>query len=317
MFFYTWYLTLGNAYIPAFQAPVNQHAFGVLISIAGWTIWLGRAHWAKVGRAMFLWWCVLAAFTCAIIALIMARIIAETGIPALWTGRITVQGITALFPMQWLSAPTLLMIGALYALVTRASAVSASVLSTLAIGADKKASPRHQGRLAIGGLVLLLVGFLICGAVHIKMGYSSAEVSTNPKTSGVTIDKWAQVENADYKFFTKERGDEAVGLGMGLGLLWACSRFPAWPIHPVGLLFCRFSLGHLIWFSVFLGWLVKAGITSLFGGGAYRKARPFFLGLIMGELFAIIVWALVPVIIVLVTGVDAADVPRYMLMRYP
>jgi len=354
VFVYSWYITLGNAYIPAFDAgQCDQQSFGVLISIAMWTLWLGRDHWAKVGRAMFgkagnsdearrnsiagwifalgmtgivfwlywagcpLWWSVVAAAGCGLISLIMARIIAETGIPALWTGRITIAHITSFFPLQWLSPAVLLMVGGLYALVTRTTAVSAAVLSTLAIGADKKASPRYQGRLVIGGLVLLLVGFIICGAVHLNMGYKHAEVSTNAKTSGSAIDKWARAEDAKYEFFTSERGHQAIGLGMGTGLLWACSRFPAWPIHPIGILFCRYSLGHLLWFSVFLGWLIKAGITNLFGGGAYRRARPFFLGLIMGELLAVIVWALVPVVIVLVTGVDPGEVPRYMLMRYP
>jgi len=68
---------------------------------------------------------------------------------------------------------------------------------------------------------------------------------------------------------------------------------------------------------VFLGWLLKTAITRLFGGGAYRKARPLFLGLIMGELLTVIVWTLVPVIIILVTGADPAEVPRYTLMQYP
>jgi hypothetical protein len=83
------------------------------------------------------------------------------------------------------------------------------------------------------------------------------------------------------------------------------------------MMFCQFSIGNLIWFSVFLGWLIKAGVTGLFGGGAYRKARPVFLGLIFGELLAVIVWALVPVIIVWVTGADPATVPRYTIMQYP
>jgi hypothetical protein len=36
-------------------------------------------------------------------------------------------------------------------------------------------------------------------------------------------------------------------------------------------------------FSLFLGWVAKSAILRLGGGGAYRLARPFFLGLIMGH----------------------------------
>ena len=354
VFFYSWYSTLGRAYIPAFdEGQVEPQAFGILLSIAIWVLWLGRGHWAQVGRAMFgkagnsaearrnsiagwilmlglvgiifwlywagcsLWWSVVAGFGSVIVSLVMARIIAETGLPALWTSRISIAGINSFLPLSWLSPTILLFTGALYALLTRATAVSAAVIATLAIGADKKAGPRYQGRLMIGGLVLMLLGFVVCGAVHLDMGYSSADVATNAKTGGTALDGWARAERSQYEFFTAERGHQAVGLSAGTALLWACSRFPSWPIHPIGILFCRYSLGHLLWFSVFVGWLIKAGVTNLFGGGVYRRARPFFLGLILGELLAVIVWAIVPVVIMAVTGADALDVPRYMLLRYP
>jgi len=353
VFVYSWYLTLGKAYIPAFYVgQVGDHSFGILLAITGWVLWLGRSHWARVGRAMLgkagssdearrnavagwvfvlgcagivfwlywagcsLWWSVLAMLGCAIIGLLMARIIAETGIPALWTTRITVQGLTALFPLVWQSPQILLFTGVFYAILSRATAVSAAVMSTLALGVDRRAGPKHHARLVLGGVAVLLVGFMICGAVHLNMGYHSAEVTTVPKTGANVLDKWERADRTEYEFFTRGRGHQVVGVGLGTALLWACSRFPAWPIHPVGILFCRVSIGSWLWFSVFLGWLIKTLITRLFGGGAYRKARPLFLGLILGELLAVIVWAIVPLAIAWVTGADPAEVPRYTLLKY-
>lgn len=353
VFVYSWYLTLGKAYIPAFKTgQVGSQAFGALLAITIWVLWLGRLHWARVGRAMFgragtsaearrnsvagwvfvlgcagivfwlywagcsLWWSVLAMLGCAIIGLLMARIIAETGIPALWTSRITIQSLTSFFPLAWLSPKILLFSGVFYAIVTRATAVSTAVMGTLALGVDRRASPSHQSRLIVGGLAVLLIGFAVCGATHLNMHYHSAEVTTDPKTSADPVNEWQRVERSEYEFFTTARAHQAAGFGIGTALLWACSRFPAWPIHPVGILFCRISIGSLLWFSVFLGWLLKTFITRLFGGGAYRKARPMFLGLILGELLAVIVWAIVPIVIVWVTGADPAEVPRYTLMHY-
>jgi hypothetical protein len=354
VFGYAWYITLGRAYIPAYNGgQVESQAFGALLAITGWVLFLGRAHWVKVGRAMFgkegsaeearrnslagwifvlgcagivfwlywagasLWWSVIAMIACVIIGLLMARIIAETGVPALWISRMSVGHLTALFPLAWQSPVILLMVGVFNALVTRTTAVSAAVITTLALGIDREATPKHHRRLMLGGIAFLIVGFIVCGAVHLNMNYHHFETTTNPKTGGGAINGWERVDRADYAFFTTERAHQAVGLGVGTGLLWLCSRFPAWPIHPVGILFCRISIGHLLWFSVFLGWLLKKSITHLFGGAAYRKARPLFLGLIMGELLAVIVWTLVPVIIILATGADPAEVPRYTLMKYP
>ncbi len=354
VFAYSWYVTLGRAYVPAFRmGQIGGQSFGMLLAISTWVLWLGRAHWKQVGRAMFgragndaevrrnavagwifvlgcativlwltwagcsLWWSVVAMLGCAIVALLMARIIAETGIPALWTARISIGGINSLFPLAWLSPAILLFSGAFYAILTRATAVNAAVMSTMAMGADRKATASHQTRLLLGGLALLVLGFVICGAVHLHMGYQSADVSTVAKTGAEAINQWERVGRVSYSFFTPERGDLLAGFGVGSALLWACSRFPAWPIHPVGILFANISIGSLVWFSVFLGWLIKTVITHLFGGGAYRKARPLFLGLIIGELMTVIVWAIVPIVIVWVTGADPASVPRYILMQYP
>lgn len=354
VFGYSWYLTLGKAYIPAFQVgQVVDQSFGVLLAIVGWVLFLGRAHWCKVGKAMFgkagsdaearrnsfagwmfvlgcagivfwlhwagcpLWWSVVAMLGCAMVALLMARIIAETGLPSLWVGRFSIAHITGFFPLTWLSPTILLFTNVFYALITRATAVSVSVMTTLALGADREAGPKHQRRLLVGGLVVLLMGFVVCGAVHIFMHYENFAVSTTAKMSSTAMNEWARVDRVDFQFWDSGRMHQVIGVGMGSGLLWLCSRFPAWPIHPVGIILARISIGSLLWFSVFLGWLLKTFITRLFGGGVYRKARPLFLGLIIGELLAIITWTLVPVGIVLLTGADPETVPRYILMQYP
>lgn len=347
------YVMFGRQYIPAFSPGINNQAFGAMFAIAVWVLWLGRAHWHQVGRAMLgqaggtpeskrnsiagwmfaigcagmvcwlvwagcgVWWSITATATAAIISLLMARIVAETGIPFLWFNRITVSAVMGLVPLAWQSPNTLLFGGAFYALVTRASAVSAAVIATLALGMDRQATPKHHSRVLLGGLVVLVLGLVVCGAVHLNMGYHSPEVSTAAKTSATSLNVWDRADRENFRFFTAERGQQAFGFGMGTALLWACSRFPSWPIHPVGILFCQFSIGHLIWFSIFLGWLLKVTTTSLFGGGAYRKARPVFLGLILGELLAIIVWAIVPIVIILWTGADPSEVSRYILIQYP
>lgn len=355
VFVYSLYTTFGSAYIPSFDAgQCEAQSFGVLLAITVWILWLGRAHWAKVGRAMFgrsgndaearrnavagwmfalgcaaivlwlnwagcaFWWSVLAMVGCAVVSLLMARLIAETGIPVFWLGRISIAGLTSFFPLAWLSPAILLFTGVFGALLTRTTAVSAAVISTLALGLDATASPTYHRRLMVGGLVVLVIGFVVCGAVHLNMGYHHAEVSTQGKISADALNAWSRVDNAKaYTLFTSERGHQLAGFGIGTALLWACATFPDWPIHPVGILFCRFSIGMIVWFSVFLGWLLKTVITRLFGGGAYRTARPLFLGLIIGELLAVIVWTIVPLVIIWVTGADPAAVPRYILMQYP
>lgn len=351
---YSIYITLGRSYIPAFQeGQVGDQSFGVMLAIAGWVLWLGRSHWAKVGRAMLgrcaggpesrrdaaagwmfvlgfvgivawlvwagcaLWWSLLAAAGCAIVTLLMARIVAETGIPVYWINRLTVDGLAGFLPLAWQSPAILYFTGVCYALLSRTTAVSAAVMATLALGMDRRATPAAQTRLLAGGWAYMIVGFVLCGAMHLNLAYHNADISTQAKSNHSALDRFERSSRAEFEFFTPARGQQAVGVGIGAALLWACSRFPAWPIHPVGIYFSHHSIGHLLWFSVFLGWLIKSSITGLFGGGAYRQARPVFLGLIIGEVLAVLVWALVPVIIILITGAEPHMVPRYILTHYP
>jgi hypothetical protein len=55
------------------------------------------------------------------------------------------------------------------------------------------------------------------------------------------------------------------------------------PLHPLG--FAVASVIQVTWcmLSIFLGWLAKLVIIKLGGLQLFLKARPFFLGLILGH----------------------------------
>jgi hypothetical protein len=52
--------------------------------------------------------------------------------------------------------------------------------------------------------------------------------------------------------------------------------------------------GNRAWVSLFVGWLAKGLILRYGGARLYRSARPFFLGLVMGEVFSGVFWAIEP-----------------------
>lgn len=61
-------------------------------------------------------------------------------------------------------------------------------------------------------------------------------------------------------------------------LLW-------WTLHPSGYVLSGASWGGLIyfWFPVMVSWLIKFMILRFSGWQTYRKAIPFFLGLVLGD----------------------------------
>jgi hypothetical protein len=74
-------------------------------------------------------------------------------------------------------------------------------------------------------------------------------------------------------------------------------RYPWWPLHPVGFLMVpTFGAAHL-WFSIMLGWLARALILRFGGAKFYLDAKPFFIGLIVGESIAAGGWLVVGIVL--------------------
>jgi len=82
------------------------------------------------------------------------------------------------------------------------------------------------------------------------------------------------------------------GVAMGL-LMWARHQFPWWPLSPLGfMLSANWKTGH-IFLSAFLAWLCKYVMLKYGGPRLYRSSRPFFMGMILGEIAAAGSWLVV------------------------
>jgi hypothetical protein len=126
---------------------------------------------------------------------------------------------------------------------------------------------------------------------------------------GVTLNRWFLMSNPRHYFNASEailrappQLDLRAPIHFTAGLVFTFflysmrARFPWWPFHPLG-----FALGAswpaiVYWFALFVGWLAKWIILRFGGMKGYQMARPFFLGLILGEFTAAIIWVLVSAI---------------------
>ena len=78
-------------------------------------------------------------------------------------------------------------------------------------------------------------------------------------------------------------------------------RFPWWPLHPIGFCIGGGEVIAYCAFSLFLTWLIKVIILKVGGITLFRRARPFFLGLLLGYVLGV----------GLSFGVDAIWFPRH------
>ncbi len=83
----------------------------------------------------------------------------------------------------------------------------------------------------------------------------------------------------------------AIGFSMAVIFLFSYlrMRFIWWPFHPIGY---AVSMAMGIWSMFFFGWLFRLVIFKMGGTNGYRKALPFFLGMILGDFIMFGFWGL-------------------------
>jgi len=84
-----------------------------------------------------------------------------------------------------------------------------------------------------------------------------------------------------------------VGVAFTSFIMLMYHRFLWWPFHPIGCTTGSSWGIQEMFLSIFIGWLMKSILLRHGGLKGYRSARPFFLGLIMGEYTMGGVWMVV------------------------
>jgi hypothetical protein len=261
------------------------------LGMLGWLLWVGVQPL----------WAVLLVAIGFMVSLLITRLISETGVPLARIYDGMPIDFMKFLPPSMLSAATIY-IGGFFAIIFHyGSRVSVAAMATHAIGLNKDAKAGSRNRLAVLMLVLLVVGLVVCGGAHLFFGYHHS-VSLDGSQHPISSLGARQMENLVWELRTwNTRGhwrqpshNRAVHIGFGVGvagaLQWACMAIPKWPLHPIGLLVVTTYFGNEILWSVFFGWLLKVVIVHYGGARAYRSAKPLFLGLIVGEVFASIFW---------------------------
>jgi len=96
-------------------------------------------------------------------------------------------------------------------------------------------------------------------------------------------------------------GAIGVGLLFSLVLLALRLRYLGWPFHPIGFAIASSWSINLVWLPLLLAWVLKVSIVRAGGLSLYRRCRPFFLGLILGDCLMGCAWALIGVVLGLPT----------------
>ena len=287
-----------------FERQMKSALIMMLIGCAGvfaWILWFGL----RPGWALF--------FVAALVltTLLVTRIVAETGLPYS-QAMMGVGSLVYLAPLSWITPLTAVFTNLFYDFFQWASIANPGALASHGLLLDEKATPRSRWRLSLLLVGVLALGFVVCGGAHLygkfhqNLTLDGREVP-NPwffnRLNGFMMnDARSVAEGVKPEPSYSRPAHLAFGAGVAGALEWASLSFPAWPLHPIGMLTMNSYYMDRMWESIFLGWLLNRLILRYGGNHGYRKAAPLFLGFIVGEVGTMLAWGLVPAFRTLLHG---------------
>ena len=155
--------------------------------------------------------------------------------------------------------------------------------------ADEVKVKRQQLLLALG--VSMVIGLVVSYYSALKISYQYGAPYTGG--SGYLYQLESLLLNPKKGTDWTNTGFMLFGSLFTLWLMWMRQVFLWWPFHPIGYMMLSAWASFKLWFSIFLGWSMKFAIVKYGGLGAYRSARPIFLGLVLGEMVCAGLWAII------------------------
>lgn len=239
----------------------------------------------KLGMALWLALVMLAVLL--IRALVMMRIRAQAGMPIIYFHVGNVQNIIWFVGGAALAASGMQSVAAFWFM---SFLFSATFLAPHHADAFKLAEKTGLGtrRWAVLAVVAVAFGLVLVNLTHVTAFYKYGALNVGKTPSAWRLKGLINAVN-------RESGPEGFKLTMGglgaviTGVLTYLRRFYWFPFHPIGYVIAC-AIGYRVFGPIFAIWLIKWIILKYFGGAAHKKAKNFFLGLVLSHFFIAAVW---------------------------
>ena len=260
---------------------IMSYRAALLLLLGGCLVLVG---WLTVA-GMPLWAAAALVFLALVLFVGFTRVVAEGGLsdgalPVIPAGiLVSAVGSSALGPYGLVGLATTFMWTG-----NMRSFVMASCANGLKLGEELGGSRRP-----LLWAMLLALAVSLAASVWMLLGISYEAGALNMRLGGTGtahragfdfVERLVRSPNEPYLWGWFHTG---VGATVMAGLMAARWRFIGWPLHPLGYPIGPIWIMDHLWFNMFLAWLIKATVLKYGGVGLYRQTRPFFFGLILGN----------------------------------
>ena len=298
------------------SASVREQAFGALIALLLFSLWTARGHWreswrkypmpmpekkamtgAALGAAVMVGVLVIAGMRPDIAILFvviylaamlsLARVRAQYGPPSaglllgapgpviygmLGKDGLGTGGLSSLAVTHWMGREF-------------AGHPMPSTIESFAI-AERRTSRRGVViAIMVGAMVGYAATFYTAIATGYDMGHATAKMGGTQFYFGNEACSQFSSRLADAQ--SGPHAESLIMIGIGMLVTFALQalrvQFVGFPLHPVGYAIGGTYISAYVWSTALITWLFKLTLLRYAGLKGYRKAMPFFLGLLLGE----------------------------------
>jgi hypothetical protein len=270
--------------------PYPVACWGFVLSLAFVVLWSVAAG-MRLSVALYLWGSYL------LLAFTLSRVVAEAGLLFVQHGLrplgVAAQLLGSGGATSWLNAgsivPGSFVQGALMYDVR--GFIMPSFVQSFKLARDRDIPQRPL--LALIAAVVV-TSYAVSVWMRVRLGYENGGLSLNDW--GATAGARLPAKNAALLLAgpTSMSSTNWLWMAVGFATVWAItvarSHWPWFPLHPIGYLTSATYGLDMLWFSILAGWLCKVVVFRYGGIGGYRRATPFFLGLALGDIAAMVLW---------------------------
>ncbi len=268
--------------------PHRWSLWGLVAGFIGIMAW---CHWA--GMSLGLAAAVFAIYL-FVTSIVLTRSVSEGGLLMTETS-FRPQDIVGLFVQKSaLGGGNLVTLGLLNAVIFRDCR---GLFLTLFMDAQQMAGGvRMKRRSLILPLALaVVVAFVVGIASHLHLAYENGAVALygyGVANAGWGLDGAVAEINRAGTPFTAAPYWFAVGMAVVMVLAKLRTMFVGFPLHPLAYAIAPTWSLVVLWFPFMFTWVIKSVILRYGGSAFYRKAMPFFMGLIIGEFGSCTIWSI-------------------------
>lgn len=268
----------------------RQAAGLLIVSLGVMSVWLGLSGMS--------WWVIPLMIGITFATMLgVTRIVAQGGLAVTRTPLLPNDAIVTGVGSSLLGAGNLTALGMTY---PWAGEMRTTVISALmhALKLAEIHLSSHRRRLVIAIVLAILTAILTATGTILVLGYRHGGVNLSfwffgVGSAGLSYDfasyHTANMQGTNWGCW----GFVGIGALVQLLLTVASQRFLWWPIHPLCFPVGFIWTTHHLMPSIFYAWIVKVMVLRYGGPKWYRKTRPFFLGMILGQYLSGGLWIVI------------------------